>query len=277
MVILGVGKNMVRSMRSWGIATGALESDGSVGRVARLRPTRLGAMLFGKKGLDPFMEDPATTWLLHWSLATNRRMATWFWVFNELRETEFERGQLVKQLLRVSRELSGREIAHGTIERDVDCFIRTYVPSDPDKRLSHEELLNCPLTELGLIRRSGVPNSFTFLRGRHDSLPNVIFTYCLLMFWTQRPGQSEALRFDEVAYSAGSPGQVFKLTENALVDRLHQLGPITGNKVRYDDTGGLKQVFRVGHIEPVTLLQNHYGAKGREVSHAARKNDAPPA
>src|SRR5688500_13605213 len=64
MVILGVGKNMVRSMRSWAIATGMLEADGETGRVKRLRPTRLGTLLFGANGLDPFMEDPGTIWLL---------------------------------------------------------------------------------------------------------------------------------------------------------------------------------------------------------------------
>lgn len=268
MVTLGVGKNMVRSMRSWAIASGMLEPDGEGGRAMRLRPTRLGELLFGIRGADPFMEDPATIWLIHWSLASNPRLATWFWTFNELRETEFERGQLVKQLLRASRELSEREIAQDTIERDVDCFLRTYVPSDPDKRLSREELLDCPLTELGLIRRSGGPNGFMFLRGRQDSLSVEVFAYSLLRFWQERSTTSDSLRFEEVAYAAGSPGQVFKLTENALVDRLHQLESITRNAVRYDDTSGLRQVFRTKQFDPMAMLHKHYGIKHREANHA---------
>jgi hypothetical protein len=271
MVTLGVGKNMVRSMRSWALATGMLEPESEEGRVKHLRPTVLGTLLFGQEGRDPFMEDPATIWLLHWSLASNQRMATWFWTFNELRDTEFERGLLVKHLLRASREISRREIAQDTIERDVDCFLRTYVPSDPDKRLSREELLDCPLTELGLIRRSGSPNTFTFVRGRHDSLSSEIFCYCLLNFWNKRASESKSLRFDEVAYSAGSPGQVFKLTENALVERLHHLGSLTGNRVRYDDTSGLRQIFREKYVEPITLLHKHYGVKSREASYAAAR------
>jgi hypothetical protein len=258
MVVLGVGKNMVRAMRSWALATEVMEPDEADGRLARFRPTALGRFLFGDGGADPFMEDPATVWLVHWSLASNRRLGTWYWAFNEVREIEFERRHLVAQLLEASREMAGREIAKETIERDVDCFIRTYVPSDPDKRLSREELLDCPLTELGLIRRAGAPGSYTFLRGRHDSLPDKVFAFCLLSFWSRRGEEAHSLSFEDVAYSLGSPGQVFKLSENALVDRLHELERTTGGRYRYDDTSGLRQVFRNRHIDPVRLLRNHY-------------------
>jgi hypothetical protein len=148
--------------------------------------------------------------------------------------------------------------------------LRTYVPSDPDKRLSREELLDCPLTDLGLIRRSGNPNSYAFSRGRHDSLPDAIFAFCTLVFWNRQPAGSDTLRFDEVAYGGGSPGQVFKLSENALVDRLHNLGALTGNKIRYDDTSGLRQVIRERSIDPVTLLNKYYGMTIHEGRHAAR-------
>ncbi len=270
MVTLGVGKNMVRSMRSWGISTRMLEVEEDGGRISRLRPTALGAMLFGADGLDPFMEDPATVWLVHWSLASNPKLATWFWVFNELREAEFEKGALIKRLQRVSRETSGRNIADDTIERDVECFLKSYVSSAPDKRLSREELLDCPLTEIGLIRRSGTPNTFAFVRGRQQSLPNEVFAYCLLRFWNERPVASGTLRFDEIAFSAGGPGQVFKLTENAIVDRLHALAQLTRNSIRYDDTSGLRQVLRDRDVDAETLLKRYYGHMSKEGRHAGK-------
>lgn len=268
MVLLGVGKNMVRAMRSWALATGMIEPDDAGAKVARFRPTQLGLLLFGERGVDPFMEDPGTGWLVHWSLASNRRLGTWYWAFNELREIEFERGQLVRLLHRASREMAGRQIAEETIARDVDCFIRTYVPSDPDKRLSREELLGCPLTELGLIRHSGELGSFTFIRARHDSLPDEVFAYCLLSFWSRRAAQADSLAFEEVAYSPGSPGQVFKLTESAVIDRLHELERITGRALRYDDTSGLRQILRLKQADPLRLLRKHYGVGRREAAHA---------
>lgn len=271
MVTLGVGKNMVRSMRSWGISTRMLEPDGDAARGSRLRPTPLGQLLFGELGVDPFMEDPATIWLVHWTLASNKRIATWYWTFNEFREAEFDKSQLIKRLHRASRDASDRVIAEDTIERDVDCFLKTYVPSDPDKRLSREELLDSPLTELGLLRRSGGQNTFTFVRGKHESLPDEIFAYGLLSYWNEQAAHADTLRFEDIAFGSGSPGQIFKLTENAIVDRLHRLPSMTRNAIRYDDTAGLRQAIRAAAVEPFALLRDHYGTMATEVRHVASR------
>src|SRR6266850_1700340 len=50
-VELGVGKNMVRSMRFWIETTGVVQPVAGGG----LGPTPLGALLFGDEGLDPFL------------------------------------------------------------------------------------------------------------------------------------------------------------------------------------------------------------------------------
>ena len=62
----GVGKNMVGSIRFWANAIGIIEERTSANAVMT---TELGQLLFGKKGLDPFMEHSATLWLCHWNLA----------------------------------------------------------------------------------------------------------------------------------------------------------------------------------------------------------------
>ena len=269
---LGVGKNMVRSMRWWAIVAGMLEVDGEGGRVKRLRPTRIASLLFGSDGLDPFMEDPGTVWLLHWALATNGKLATWHLAFNGLRETEFDRSHLVRHLQAASAEGGGRAIAEDTVERDVDCFLRTYVQSGPDKPISREEVLDCPLTELRLIRRTGTPNGFSFVRGGHNSLPEPLFAYCLMEYLRgRRQQQSKATRFEEVAYGVGSPGQIFKLTENALVDRLHRVGELTGQALRYDDTSGLRQIFNDCELDPTELLVKYYASKDRGGHHAVAR------
>lgn len=81
MVRLGVGKNMVSSIRHWGLATGML-AEGSARRGSRIRPlapTDLGRSLFLDGGWDPFLEDPGTLWLLHWQLASRPEPATtWY-------------------------------------------------------------------------------------------------------------------------------------------------------------------------------------------------------
>lgn len=267
MVVLGVGKNMVRSMRHWCVTTGMLEADPASARGARMRPTELGSFLFGSNGHDPFLEDPGTVWLLHWNLASNPRLATWHYVFNQVRESEFERRQLAQDIIRSAGRGSAREVSPGTIERDVDCLLRTYVPSEPDKRLTREELLDCPLTDLGLIRRSSGHGFFTLLRGSHDSLPLQVFAYCLGVYWTSLTKNADTLSFEQVAHGVGSPGQVFKLTENAVIDRLYQLDQVTNGSLRYDATAGLRQVYRTKRLDPVKQLRDYYAAPARRSRH----------
>src|SRR5262245_9789457 len=71
--ILGVGKNMVRSIRHWCLAARLIEEfqPDPASRRSLLRPTPLGTALFTNDGWDPYLEDPATAWLLHWQIATN--------------------------------------------------------------------------------------------------------------------------------------------------------------------------------------------------------------
>jgi hypothetical protein len=73
MTRLGVGKNRVRSIRHWCLAAGLIEEAGAGARrpTGCFRPTALGRALFGANGLDPYLEDPATLWLLHWQIVTN--------------------------------------------------------------------------------------------------------------------------------------------------------------------------------------------------------------
>ncbi|NOT01205.1 MAG: DUF4007 family protein [Phycisphaerales bacterium] len=268
MVRLGVGKNMVRSIRFWALSTAVLADDESAGRTTRHCPTQLGAFLFGDRGKDPFIEDPATVWLLHWQLASNRRLGTWHWLFNDLRATEFHKPDIVRELHTRANRVGSKPVAVDTIERDLDCLLRTYVPSDPDKRLSREELLDCPLTELGLIRRAGNRDTFAFVRASHNSLPSSLFLYALLSFWDAVAPKSDSLRFDQIAFSAGSPGTVFKLTENAVIDRLHRIATDSEGALRFDETSGLKQVFRSKRTDPLPSLRRHYVAR-REVRNAS--------
>ncbi len=73
-VVLGVGKNMVKSIRHW-CAVLRLIAPVSGDRTGRVRVTDLGRALFGPEGFYPYLEDPTTLWLLHWLLVSNRERA----------------------------------------------------------------------------------------------------------------------------------------------------------------------------------------------------------
>ena len=144
---LGVGKNMVRSIRHWCLAAGILEENRK--GQGPLRATDLGTLVLADDGLDPYLEDPATLWLLHWQIASNRsRATTWFWAFSHFNEPEFTRETLTSELVRWTQTLSCKEVAGSSLKRDVEVFLRTYVPSRQTRGAITEDSLDCPAVDL---------------------------------------------------------------------------------------------------------------------------------
>jgi len=221
---LGVGKNMVRSIRHWCLAAGILEEADTEG----LRTSTLGTLLLADDGLDPYLEDPATLWLLHWQIASNRsRSTTWFWTFNHFHEPEFTREALGSALFKWTQALPGKLVAEGSVKRDVEVFLRTYVPSRLSRNDTAEDSLDCPLVDLGLITQAGGSQTYRFRRGRQEGLPDGILLYALLAFWDDFAPASGTLAIQDIARQQGSPGRLFKIDESSLVERLEGIEKIT--------------------------------------------------
>jgi hypothetical protein len=272
MVLLGVGKNMVRSIRHWALSTGVLEEEPRT-RGAVLKSSELGAFLFGESGHDPYLEEPSSLWLLHWKLATNeRRCTTWCWTFNLLPSTEFTRDSLAAFLLDQIRRRSIKLPSENSLRRDIDCFIRCYAAPKGHKAVVLEDSLDCPLTELQLVEE--VPTGiFQFKRGFQNTLADEVFAYALVDFWSRVAAGRESLAFSEIAYGFGSPGNTFKLDENSLAVRLERLEQVTQGRLAYGETAGLKQVYRRSDV-PVkggVKVSHQGGAKGDHFCHSVAR------
>lgn len=259
LVLLGVGKNMVRSIRHWGVASGFLREE-----QRRIVPSALGSLLLSPEGLDPYLEDPATLWLIHWHLASSPNSpTTWYWAFNEFQETEFTREKMRAALQRFCERAAWKRIADSSLKRDVDCFIRTYSSQSTARGDVAEESLDSPLIELGLLHEAEGMDAFAFNRGEHPTLPAAIFAYALLLFWQKIGPHKKTLTFDQAAYHAGSPGRVFKLSENALTNYLEQVEDLTQGCIGYDVTAGLRQLYRRREIAgDATIYLRQYFKEG---------------
>ncbi len=70
-----------------------------------------------------------TLWLLHTELAANRPVATfWYWAFNEFAQRECTEEQLVQGVQHFLEAHEAPEFALSSLHKDVQCFLRTYVP-----------------------------------------------------------------------------------------------------------------------------------------------------
>ena len=259
----GVGKNMVASMRHWADVTGVIDESS---KQRRFITTPLGRLVFGDDGLDPYMEHPATAWLLHWKLCGQDTKTTWFWIFHHYPSVAFERESLVQGMEKLAADRKWPRASIATIRRDVSCFIRTYVVQSASGPGKYEDGLESPLTELGLIRPVGRRDGFRFVRGPKPSLGPCTFGYAVTEFWKDRFPDSNTLSFEMLNHEPGCPGRAFLLEENDMVDMLVALEEVTKGFYRWSETAGLKQLIRnrpMTEEDSLKLLAHDYNAGGR--------------
>lgn len=260
---LGVGKNMVRSIRHWCLTSGVLEENHRHAQ-GTLSPSALGKLLLADEGLDPYLEDPATLWLLHWQIASNRtRATTWYWVFNHFHEPEFTREVLTSALTHWTRTLGGKPVADSSLKRDVEVFLRTYVPSRHKPGHIAEDTLDCPLVELGLIVQPGDGRAYRFQRGYQPGLPDGMLIYAVLCFWEAHAPQTNTMALHDLARLPGSPGRLFKIDESSLIERLEDIERQTEGSVSYDETAGLRQLYRRQPLRAQKFLYDAFAVGGR--------------
>ncbi len=263
-ITLGVGKNMVRSIQHWCQVSRLIENDAMrLNQRRRFVPTQFGNSIFADDGFDPYLEDMATLWLIHWQLTTNaNRATTWYWAFSIFGQNEFGRDTFIAELIKWAERKTRNRISENSIKRDVDCFVRTYVASPQTENTIMEDTFDCPLAELNLISESSAGNPCRFHRGPKPSLPIEIFAAALSEFWDTRFSGNNTLTLANIAYSLGSPGRTFLLDEDTLVEYLEGLDNLTQGALRYDETAGVKQVYRDQKIDSMELLNKYYLSEG---------------
>lgn len=258
-VLLGVGRNMVRSIRHWCLAARmAVEEQGTRGR--RLMPSELGRKLLADDGWDPYIEDDATLWLIHWSLSsTKTRAATWYWAFNRFYEYAFTRSMMAEALTRHIQSLGWADISDSTLKRDIDCLVHTYV----QRRgvvVAGEDPIGCPLTTLGLLVQEPDGDRLRFRVGPKHSLPVSIFAYALVQFWQTTAVGRDTLEVREVMASEGSPALIFKLDEDSVLSYLDQLSSISAGALRFVDTPLSRSIVKQSEtvLDPMPFLEAYY-------------------
>ena len=115
--------------------------------------------------------------------------------------------------------------------------------------------------ELNLIAELPESNTSTyeFQRGDKETLPIEVVTWTLDTFWKNYFSRREALSFSELMYAPSSPGRVFRLDEDTMTIYLEKLEQLTDSAFQYDETAGLKQLYRHRDFDQMELLERYYG------------------
>jgi hypothetical protein len=246
MVTLGVGKNMVKSIRHWCIAARLVEAIDDSPRAQSLRLTELGRVLLSEEeGQDRYLEDPGSLWLLHWLICTSiNKATTWRWAFGYWSQTEFTREGMVEELLSLVGRKGGSRANRQSLDRDAETFLHTYVAPHATKGSVIEDTLDCPLVELRLLRRDDLTGRFEFVRGAKPSLPNTVLGFAILDYWERLAASQESVSFETLLYGEESPGRIFRLSETAFTERIESIAMWSRGTLVYDDTAGMRQIYR---------------------------------
>ena len=246
-VRLGVGKNMVRSIRYWCTAFKVIDKNYS--------PTIFGEKLLGNDGWDSYLENPASLWLLHWNLLKPTcEAAAWYYIFNNFRGFEFTKEDIFAGLKEYT-DTFNKTIAESSLTKDVSCILRMYASQDfMKKNTPIEDSIDSPFNELGLIGTFG--RYYQFKIGEKANLPaSIIVATCLeyASWLNSEKKESGTINIPRLLYDEGSPGMVFKLTENILCEAI-EMGAKDFDSIILSDTAGLIQLSFTK--EPETLSQD---------------------
>lgn len=234
-VKLGIGKNMVRSIRFWGESFGLIKG----GPGHSYHPTPLATVLLDQDaGRDPYLEDRASLWLLHWQLTVLAGLGAWHTAFQDVQDHEILKKRFT-DLVRLRANRSKGTLAESTLKQHIAIFLSTYVSPELENVTVLEESLGCPLQELGLVQilpDGGKDEILKFDRGPKHGLTGQVFGYALLDFWGRVAPETKTLSLKSICFEQMSPGIVFKLDENSILDHFNEVEELSGGIVTFVDT-----------------------------------------
>ncbi|MGE0589598.1 MAG: DUF4007 family protein [Cyclobacteriaceae bacterium] len=243
-VDLGVGKNMVTSIRFWMKSFGLTDDKDKL--------TNLAVRIFDdRNGWDPYLEDEGTLWLLHYNLTRNSVASIYNLIFNELRKVkpEFDRKHFY------SLVSSRGKFSEATLTKDFQVFQNTYLPSKSTKDI--EDSYSGILTELGLVfsKRVDDKNEMLVIEGkRRSEVPAPILLYAII----DNDDYGLSIDFDSLYNEVNSIGTVFALSREGLTEKLEEIAK-TGRNITFKNEAGIRELQFKSKPRPFDILTNYYG------------------
>lgn len=247
---LGVGKNMVSSIVHWMRVYGLIDQNNELQEFAHT--------LFSDEGLDPYLEDLGTAFLLHF-LALHIDLASIYSIaFQDFRKTKITSDFTGKQLEDyISRRLikEGVAFSQKSLQTDVKVFLRTYQTGSKKGAKTVEDDYASLMLGLGLFE--AVNNSFIegsqvyrFRYNEKNELPAMLWLSSLLIIYPDQRSIPliEAQRNVSDKFLCNREGTEEKVKE--LVER---------GMLVYNEDAGRKEIQIKSKLDSNQVLESYYG------------------
>ncbi len=252
MDVLGIGSNMVKSLRYWLQAVDLTSEPTSGKRVQTL--TSFGAIVYEN---DRYIEEIGTLYLLQYKLAKNKSDATaWYFFFNDFTMSEFSREDFVQSILNyILMEDNVSSAAIRSLNDDLACIINTYLPryKSSTGKVSPENNIDCPFGELGLV---DIANKKQKTYKKTTPSPKTFDPWVILAVISDQAGDRDEIGLNELLKSPCNIGKVFNLDAVSLLDVLHEVEKMGAIKIIR--TAGLDIIHLKEHFTFDECVQNFY-------------------
>ncbi|WP_278849766.1 DUF4007 family protein [Megamonas funiformis] len=240
MDILGIGANMVKSLRYWLQVVGLTEENKSGQRIQTL--TDLGKSVFVH---DRYIEELGTLHLLQYKLATNKENATaWYFFFNEFFMSEFTKEDFVRSLENfVLMNDENFSVALRSLNDDFLCIVNTYLSryKTHTGKISPENNIDCPLGELGLI---DILNKEKKIYRKTTPIIKDFDPWIILAIIIEQSKGKREINLNDLLIAPFNIGRIFNLDSISLLELLHKVEKI--GEIKIIRTAGL-DVIRINN------------------------------
>ena len=254
-VDLGVGKNMVASIRFWMKAFGLVDENE--------KPNELATYLFGQSGKDPFLENHGTLWLLHYCLVKTELASIYRLVFNEFRKVrnEFNRQHLLNF---IRHSCAGNETKthfnEKTVGYDIGVLTKNYI-RPTGKIRSIEDDYSGILIDLQLISTlerddTGGVTWYRFESSDRRDLSSELVLYVILDNFENQ----QSISFNDLMTGNNSPGMLFGLHRDGMYGKIEELVQRYPLQITFKQDAGIQELqFKGTKLKKKEILEAYYG------------------
>lgn len=220
---LGIGTNMVKSLKYWLQASGIIHASSS-----QTTLLEFGELIYK---WDRYCESDFTWFLIHYFLCTNQNECPIFYnVFNS-ESMSFKKQDMIKYLYDYYVS-EGSKVKKEYIEDDFTVFLKSYINDEIIE--NPEDNYVCPLSTLKLLRKQ--TDKIEKTKPAFISLSYLIVYYSLTKIYEYQP-----FNIEDSFKETSSPYLIFNLDKNMYLQYLNEMKK--HELIEINKTAGLNAVY----------------------------------
>ena len=224
---LGIGSNMVKSLKYWVDACGLVIFNKDV-----IELTHIGSLINTN---DPYMETLFSWGLIHYQLAKNKENAPVFYAFfNHPSWKNISRKDSVQDFEDYFLDEGYSDINTQSLQKDIATLISSYYNDDNEDK-TPEQNISCPLARLGLLTKK----SRDCFEKKNIAIENI--DYRLLYICLKERYKDDFFNTEDAMTEEESPALVFNIDRDVFLTLILQMKK--ENLIDLNRTAGLNTVY----------------------------------